>query len=38
MQALADMVSVNLWSLTPVKLFCVFAVAEIQKDSGELKG
>lgn len=32
------MVALNLWSLTPVKLFRMFAVAEIEKDSGEQKG
>lgn len=31
------MVAVNLWSLTPVPLLWVFAVAEIQKDGGERK-
>lgn len=28
----------NLWSLAPVKLLCVFAVAGIQEDSEESKG
>ncbi|KAI1237829.1 hypothetical protein IHE44_0013916 [Lamprotornis superbus] len=34
----SEMVAVNLWSLTLVKLLCVFDVAEIQEDSAEQEG